>query len=60
VGTLVHLLENDAELANKVILEKEVLYDSVEAYLEAVKKLEFKGDAITYCDDGSVIIKTKN
>jgi len=60
VGTLVHLLENRAALANKVILEKEVLYDSVEAYLEAVKKLEFKGDAITYCDDGSVIIKTKN
>ena len=60
VGTLLHLLENEAALAKKVILEKEVLYDSVEEYLDAIKKLEFNGDAITYCDDGSVIIKTKN
>lgn len=59
-GTLAHLLENDAALAKKVIAEKEVQYPSIAAYLEAAEKLAFKGDAITYNEDGTIHIKIKN
>jgi len=59
-GVLAHLLENDAALAKKVIAEKEVQYPSVAAYLEAAEKLAFKGDAITYHEDGTINIKIKN
>lgn len=59
-GVLAHLLENDAALAKKVIAEKKVQYPSVGAYLKAAKKLAFKGEAITYNDDGTVSIKVKN
>ena len=58
-GVLAHLLENDAALAKKVIAEKEVQYDSIDAYLEAVKELAFNGEAITYNPDGTIAIKIK-
>ena len=60
VGTLAHLLENDAALAKKTIAEKVVQYSTVEAYLAAAEKLAFKGDAITYHDDGRIEIRIKN
>ena len=59
-GVLAHLLENDAALAKKVIAEKEVQYPSVKAYLAAAEKLAFKGDAITYHEDGTITVRVKN
>ena len=58
-GVLVHLLENDAELAKKVISEKQVEYPSIEAYLDGANAISFKGEAITYCEDGRIEIKIK-
>lgn len=59
-GVLVHLLENDAALGKKVIAEKSVEYPSVRAYLEAANSIFFKGEAITYHDDGRIEIRIKN
>ena len=59
-GTLAHLLENGGVLAQKVIAEKQVTYPSVKAYLDAADKLAFRGEAITYNEDGSIEIKIKN
>ncbi len=59
-GVLLHLLEQDAKLARKVIAEKEVEYPSIDAYLAAAKDISFKGEAITYHTDGTIEIKIKN
>lgn len=59
-GVLLHLLEDDAKLAKKVISEKQVEYSSTEEYLEAASRISFKGEAITYHEDGRIEIKIKN
>lgn len=59
-GVIAHLLENDAALAKKVVAEKDVEYESIEAYLAATRKIAFRGEAITYNEDGTVSIKIKN
>lgn len=59
-GVVFHLLSENAELAKKVIAEKEVEYPSTQAYLNAARDISFKSEAITYHEDGRIEIKVKN
>ncbi len=55
-GWVHYLLKEDAAFAKKVIAEANVPYASVADYLADAEKLSFKGDAVTYNEDGSITI----
>ena len=52
-------LENDAAEARKIIKEKQVVYNSIAEYLEAVERLTFTAEAVSYEADGSISLHYK-
>ena len=57
-GWVAYLLCDDAAFAKKVIKEANVPYKSIAEYIADMDKRSFKGEVVTYNDDGTVVIKT--
>ena len=55
----VRFLENDAAEVKKVLAQKQVVYQSIPEYLEAVERLTFTGETVRYEEDGSISLKYK-
>lgn len=59
VGVLCRLLENGAAFAKEVLAERHTKFSTLDEYLQYTKALSYTGEAVTYADDGSVILKYK-
>ncbi len=57
---VVRLLENGAEAAKEALARKQVVYNSIPEYLEAVERLTFCAEAVTYDENGDVKLHYKN
>ena len=55
----VRFLENDAEKARRVIAQKQVVFNSIPEYLEAMDRLTFTAEAVRYEEDGTVSLRYK-
>ena len=59
VGVIDRLLCNNAEIAKSIVAGYQPEYASIQEYLQAIDQLNFDGDAVTYQDDGTVLIRYK-
>lgn len=59
VGTAVKLLENGAEKA-KDIIQKAGPYPTIREYLTMIDQGCYKGDGVSYNEDGTVTLKYSN
>lgn len=50
------LLSNNAEKAKKIIADKDPVYPSISAYFKAIDQVFLDKDAVTYNEDGSILI----
>lgn len=57
LGTLARLLGQDAQLARRVVREKQVIFSSVQDYLDAQDGYSWSGEAVAYHDDGTITLK---
>ena len=55
----VRFLENGAEKARRVIAQKQVIFNSIPEYLEAMDRLTFTAEAVRYEEDGTVSLRYK-
>ncbi len=58
-GVIFRLLEKDAALAKKIVLEKKVPFATKEEFFRTKDALEFEGDGVYYHENGTVTLKYK-
>ncbi|HHW31841.1 MAG TPA: amidohydrolase [Clostridiaceae bacterium] len=56
MGTIKLLLSNNAEKAKEILAKKNVRYSSKEAFLKDIDRFMFDMDAVTYKEDGSIVL----